>query len=247
MDHVLYIAMTGAQQTMLAQAINANNLANVSTTGFKEDLTAFQGEEVYGVGYPTRVYAGAEANGVNLAAGTKKTTGRELDISINGDGWIAVQAADGTEKYTRAGNMRLSANGTLMTGAGYPVLGNSGVPIAIPQAEKIEIGDDGTVSIRPVGQPPAALATVDRIKLVNPPQIEMEKGHDGLIKMVSGVPAVADASVRLSSGTLENSNVNAVEAMVNMIAMARQFETQVKLMSTAEKLDTASAQLLGIK
>ncbi|MEQ6341993.1 MAG: flagellar basal-body rod protein FlgF [Gammaproteobacteria bacterium] len=243
MDRMLYVAMSGAKQTMLAQAVNTNNLANVNTTGFRSDLEAFRSLPVYGPGYPSRVYAQTETPGTDLLAGTLSTTGRELDVAVNGAGWIAVQAADGSEAYTRAGDLRVTVNGQLETGAGRPVMGNGG-PIAVPPFEKLEIGADGTISIRPVGQAANALAVVDRIKLVNPPLGQMEKGTDGLMRVKDGKSAVADAAVQLSSGVLESSNVNAVEAMVRMIELGRQFETQIKMMRAAQENDAASAQLM---
>lgn len=246
MDRMLYVAMSGAQQTMKAQAVNANNLANASTTGFREDLLGFTSHEIQGAAHPTRVYSMLGPVGVNHNPGALISTGNELDVAVEGDGWIAVQAPDGQEAYTRAGNLRLSPNGVLETGAGHPVFGDAGGPIAIPPAEKIEIGVDGTISIRPLGQGPEALAVIDRIRLVNPEPAQLAKGEDGLMRMVDGLPAPADASVQLASGMLEGSNVNPIDAMVNMISLSRQFEMQIKMMQTAEQNDEASAQMLRI-
>lgn len=246
MDRMLYVAMSGASQNMLAQGANAHNLANASTPGFREDLLAFSSEPVQGDGYQSRVYAAADRPGVNLQPGAILATGNELDVAINGSGWIAVRAADGAEAYTRAGDLRLTPAGVLVNGAGHEVLGNSGAPIAIPQSEKIEIGTDGTISVRPIGQTPEALAVVDRIKLVNPDPAQLEKGLDGLMRLRDGSVAPPDANVNLVSGALEGSNVNTVEAMVNMIELARQFEMQVKLMKAAEENDQSSAQMMRI-
>ncbi len=243
MDHMLYVAMNGATQTMLAEAANDNNLANADTIGFRSDLEAFRAMPAYGPGYPTRVYAMQERAGVNFKPGVITSTGRPLDVAINGNGFIAVQAPDGSEAYTRAGNLQISANGMLTTGAGYPVIGNSG-PIAIPPSQKIEIGSDGTISVLPLGESPEAMAIVDRIKLVNPPVDSLAKGSDGLIQMQSGDSAPADANVHLVTGSIESSNVNVVDAMVNMIALARQFEMQVKMMHTTQQDDTSAAQLM---
>lgn len=245
MDRLLYVAMTGASQTMLAQAANSHNLANVSTTGFRADLEAFRSLPVYGPGYPGRVYAMTESKGVDFSPGSIVTTGRDLDVAVNGSGWIAVQAPDGTEAYTRAGDLRVTSGGMLVTGAGHPVLGNAG-PIAIPPYETLEIGADGTISIRPLGQGAETLAVVDRIKLVDPPLQDLEKGQDGFLRLKDGTAAAPDARVRLVSGALESSNVNAVDAMVRMIELARQFELQVKAMKTAEENDAVSARLMQL-
>jgi flagellar basal-body rod protein FlgF len=245
MDRMLYIAMTGAKQTLVAQAANAHNLANVSTAGFRADLAAFRAMPVFGPGLATRVYAMAERPGVDLRAGVVSHTGRELDVAVDGEGWIAVQGRDGREAYTRAGDLRVTPSGQLITGAGLAVLGNGG-PIAIPPYEKLDIGADGTISIRASGQAAAALAVVDRIKLVNPPREELRKGEDGLMRLRDGREADPDARVRLLSGSLEGSNVNAVDALVNMLALQRQFEMQVKMMRTTEETDAAAAQVLRL-
>ncbi|HED39180.1 MAG TPA: flagellar basal-body rod protein FlgF [Chromatiales bacterium] len=244
MDRMLYLAMSGASHAMKAQAVNANNLANVNTTSFRADLAAFQSIPVEGAGLESRVYSVARDNGVDLGAGPTITTGRELDVAINGDGWFAIQRNDGSEGFTRAGNFRITSFGQLETDRGQPVLGNSGLPVIIPPAEKIEIASDGTVSARPVGQTAATLVVVDRLKMVNPDPATMQKGSDGVMTLKDGTISVADASVTLSSGVLEGSNVNAIESMVSMIALSRQFEMGVKMMKSAEENDKASAQLL---
>ena len=245
MDHSLYIAMSGAKQTMLAQAINANNLANLSTVGFRADLTSFQSSSVEGVGLPTRVNSVIGADGSDFSAGHLNYTERELDFAINGDGWIVVQGADGEEAYTRAGDMRVDNLGQLTTGGGLPVLGDGG-PIAIPPFEKLEIGKDGTVSIRAIGQAVNALQLVDRIKLVKPSVEELVKGRDGLFRLGNGDIAPPDASVSLVSGALESSNVNAVDTLLNTITLAREFEFHIKVMETAQQNDSTATQLLRI-
>jgi flagellar basal-body rod protein FlgF len=246
MDRMLYVAMTGARQVFLAQAINNHNLANASTTGFRQDLEAFRSQPVFGEGLPSRVYAMAERAAVDTTPGQLVTTSRELDVAVNGEGWIAVQAPDGSEAYTRAGDLHISAGGTLTTGAGYPVLGNAG-PIAIPPAEKLEIGTDGTISIRPLGEAASTLAEVDRIRLVKPNAAALKKGSFGLMQLDNRQTAPPDASVSLVSGTLENSNVNTAETLVNMIELARQFEMQIKMMGTTKENADATNQLLRLE
>ena len=243
MDAMIYLSMAGAEQTLIEQSMNSQNLANISTPGFKADLMQARSMPVFGDGLATRVYAMTERPTIDFDSGPIMTTGRDLDVAVNGDGWIAVQAPDGTEALSRAGDFRISANGLLTTGAGHPVLGNGG-PIAIPAVQKIEIGSDGTISVRPLGQEANALAELDRIKLVNPPLEDLVKGEDGLIRVAGGGASQPDAGVGLVSGALEGSNVNPVEAMVNMITLARRFELQVKLMESAERNDLATSQML---
>jgi len=245
MDRMLYVAMTGAQQALVAMASGSHNLANVSTTGFRADLSQFRAMPAFGEGYPSRVYAMNERPGIDFAPGAVQMTGRDLDVAVKGEGFIAVQAPDGGEAYTRAGDLRVSSAGLVETGAGHPVLGNGG-PIALPPADKIEIGSDGTISFRPLGGDARALAVIDRIRLVNPPLEALVKDENGLLRLGDGATAEPDAAVKLASGALETSNVNAVDALVDMIALARRFETQVRLMRVAEDNDAAAAELLRI-
>jgi flagellar basal-body rod protein FlgF len=241
-DRMLYVAMSGAKETLLSQANASNNLANASTPGFLADLNQFRSMPVFGQGHPTRVYAMNERPQADFAQGSVVQTGRDLDVAVKGGGWIAVQAADGNEAYTRRGDLYVDQNGLLKTGNDLPVMGNGG-PIAIPPADKIDIGLDGTISIVPAGQASNELAIVDRIKLVDPPRQDMAKGLDGLMRYTGGV-AEADANQRVASGSLESSNVNVVNEMVDMIELARRFEMQVKMMKTAEENARSSASLL---
>jgi flagellar basal-body rod protein FlgF len=245
MDRMLYVAMSGAKETLLAQGTNSSNLANANTPGFLADLQQFRSMPVYGDGYPTRVYALSERPDIDFKSGSMIQTGKELDVALNGKGWITVQAPDGSEAYTRRGDLVLDANGLLTTGNGLPVVGNGG-PIAIPPAEKIDIAPDGTISIRPLGQAANELAIVDQIKMINPDNSDLEKGMDGLMRLKAGVTAEPDSSLQLVSGALESSNVNVVDSMVDMIELARRFEIQVKMMKTAEEMEQGSTSILRI-
>ncbi|WP_404359995.1 flagellar basal-body rod protein FlgF [Methylotuvimicrobium sp. KM1] len=244
MDRSLYIAMSGAKQTLLAQSANANNLANSQTAGFKSDFEQFRSMPVFGPGFPTRVYAMSERPGVDLSAGPMQITGRDLDVAINGEGWLAVQGQDGKEAYTRAGDLRLTPEGLLQTGAGLPVIGNDG-PIAVPPASKVSIMPDGTINIIPLGETNAAnQVIVERIKMVNPPLDDLEKQNDGLIYIKNGGVAQASADVRLTQGALEGSNVSTIGAMVAMIELARNFELQTKVMKQVDDNAGVSAKLM---
>ena len=245
MVKLLYLSMSAAQQTMRAQAVNSNNLANVNTTGFRSDFEHAQSVPIFGDGVPTRVFTQGGMQSTDFQAGAVQTTGRELDIAIQGDGVIAVQGKDGREGYTRAGNLHLTESGQLVTSNGLAVLGEGG-PIAIPPAEKIEIGADGTVSIRPLGSEANALAQLDRIKLVNPELGQLKKDNDGLMRLRNGDAAPLDANVRVTSGAIETSNVNAIGALVKMIELQRQYEMQVKMMQSADEISESSARLLQI-
>lgn len=243
MDRMLYVAMSGAKETLIAQANASNNLANANTTGFLNDLNQFRSMPVFGAGHPTRVFALSERPTTNFEQGSIQYTGRDLDVAVKGGGWIAVQARDGNEAYTRRGDLHVDENGLLLTGNDLPVMGNGG-PIAVPPFDNIEIGSDGTVSIRPAGAASDQLAVIDRIKLVAPQYDEMTKGDDGLLRLKSGADAEEDAAQRVVSGALQASNVNVVNEMVDMIELSRRFELQVKMMKTAEESAAAGASIL---
>lgn len=245
MDRSLYISMSGAKQVLLAQASNSNNLANASTAGFRADFEQFRSMPVFGPGHPSRVFAMDERPGVDYSTGSLQTTGRDLDIAINGEGWISVNGKDGKEAYTRAGDLQITPDGALVTGNGLAVLGNNG-PINIPPAQKVEIGPDGTISIVPRGGPVGTLAVVDRIKLVKPDKAAVDKGLDGLVHPKDGNPVQPDVSVHLATGVLEGSNVNAVEEMVRMIELAKQFEYQIKMMKTVDDIGAAGTQVMSL-
>lgn len=243
MDKLLYVAMSGASENAIAQKAHANNLANVSTNGFQRDLQQARSMPVFGEVMPSRAYAMSERPGTDFSDGPMVDTGRDLDIAVKGDGWIAVQTPDGGEAYTRSASMNIDALGVLRAGNGLPVMGNGG-PIAVPPQEQIEIGADGTISIRSMGEGPRVMAQIDRIKLVKPDMSNMEKGPDGLIHTKDGKPAGADADVQVESGFQQASNVNAVEEMTEVLALSRQFELHIKMMKTAEDDDAASARVL---
>lgn len=245
MDKALYVAMTGAKHNMLSQTQHANNLANANTHGFKADFAQARSMPVYyGEGLPSRVYSLAERPATDFKQGVMEQTGRDLDVAIEGEGFIAVQDEQGDEAYTRTGSLHIDAVGMLRTGNHLPVMGNDG-PIAIPPAEKVQIGVDGSISIIPEGEGPQAPVLLDRIKLVNPELQEMTKTEDGLFRpldMQEEPPA--DAGVKLVPGFLEGSNVDPVNELTSMLSLARQYEMQVKIMSASKEMSESSARLL---
>ena len=244
MDEMIYVAMNGAKQLERAQAMASHNLANANTVGFRAQMHMFEGVDVEGPGYETRVNTLVTPGGWSGAEGALMTTGNELDVAVNGNGWLAVQAPDGGEAYTRAGDLRVTALGLLTTGAGHPVLGENGGPVAVPPHSKLSIGGDGTVSVISKGQGAETMASVTRLKLVDPPADDLFKGEDGLMRTYDGDKVDADADVRLTTGVLETSNVNVVDAMVNMIGISRQYEMQVKMMNMANENASAATSLM---
>jgi flagellar basal-body rod protein FlgF len=236
--------MTGAKNNMLAQTARANNLANANTTGFRADFEQARSQGVYyGDGLPTRAYSQTENPATDFSPGALSETGRDLDIAIESEGFFVVQAPDGNQALTRAGNLTISPDGVLQTGNGLPLLGEGGV-ITLPPIDKLEIARDGTISVQVLGQGPEALANIDRILLTNPDVANLEKGTDGLFRAQDGGQFQADLGVTIVSGFLETSNVNVVEEFTQMLALARQYETQIKMMSTLEQNADASVRLL---
>ena len=245
MDHLVYVAASGASGAMLAQAANSHNLANASTVGFRADLMMAQQAGASYQRLESRAYAGMQNTGVDFREGVINSTGRDLDVAIQGSGWMVVQTPDGGEAYTRRGDLRVNELGQITNGAGQALMGNSG-PIALPPFSSINIGADGTISIVPVGESPSTLAVVDRVKLVNPDRALLTKGENGMIQLPEGEEADADAAVKLISGSLESSNVDSVSAMVQMIELARGFENHIKMTKIAEQLDAASTELMSL-
>lgn len=244
MDRIIYTSMTGANAAAHRQAVLSNNLANVSTNGFRAEMSTFRSVPLQGDGATTRVFALEATSGHLNTAGPAKTTGRNLDAMAMGNAWFAVQGLDGLESYTRAGSFDVSATGQLVTPSGLPVLSDGGAPIDIPPGAEVTMGADGTITAKAAGQPPAA---VGRLKLATPTQDDpLKRGDDGLFRPASGNPMPNDATARMLSGTVEGSNVNAVECMVGMIAASRQFEQQMRLLQTAETNDKTAAQLLSM-
>jgi flagellar basal-body rod protein FlgF len=243
MDRLIYTAMTGAEHLLNQQAVVAHNLANVNTTGFRAELSAFRAVPIVSDGLNTRTFVVDSTVGTDLSPGTMQTTGRALDVAVQGPGFIAVQASDGTEAYTRAGDLEVGVNGLLQTRAGNAVLGDGG-PVSIPPDSNITIAPDGTVSVIPTIGIPNATSIAGRIKLVNPAENEIARGGDGLFRMKSGIPAETDATVSLASGMLEGSNVNVVDAMVRLIENARQFDMQMKMLQSAESNSAQATSVL---
>jgi flagellar basal-body rod protein FlgF len=241
MDRMIYLTMNGAKAAMQRQDVLANNLANASTPGFRAEMQAFRSVPIRGDGATTRVFGLETTVGHDNTPGPITATGRPLDVAVQGNAWLAVQGLDGLEAYTRNGGLEVAADGTLTTRTGLPVMGDGG-PIQVPAGSTVAIGSDGTVSARQGNGRPNA---VGRLKLVTPEDQPLKRGTDGLFRAANNQPLPADATARVQDGALEGSNVSAVETMVAMIAAARQFEHQMKLMQTADQGDRAASKLLG--
>jgi flagellar basal-body rod protein FlgF len=248
MDKLIYTVMTGATGLLSRQAAVTHNLANVSTQGYRAEEHRLRAAQVLThntpAALPTRAFAVDASTHSDFSEGALNYTGNSTDVAVRGKGWIALAMPDGTEAYTRAGSFETSENGLLQTKNGIPVQGDGG-PISIPPDTRVTIERDGTISVVPETGAKNTVNAVGRIKLVNPPEAELVRGPDGLFRMNTGDPAPLDENVKISSGYLENSNVNPVEQMVAMISLARQFEMQMRMITTAEANDRAATQVLA--
>jgi flagellar basal-body rod protein FlgF len=243
MDKLIYTSMSGAKYLLERQATLANNLANATTTGFRADTVGLRAVPTVGPQTGTRVFTVETTTGADFSQGPMTATGRTLDVAVQGAGWLAVQGNDGSEAYTRNGALQVVSDGVLQLPSGMQVQGTGG-PISVPaDAQSILIAADGTVSVKAASSKNPT--TVGQLKLVNPPISTMVKGADGLFRTQDGESAETDASVRVADGTLEGSNVNVVEAMVGMIAASRQFELQMKMLSTAEQNEQKASTVIG--
>lgn len=250
MDHAIYTAMGAASQTMEQQAVTASNLANSSTPGFRAQLNAMRAVPVEGMSVPTRTLVTASTPGADMTPGQLDYTSRPLDVALQQDGWLAVQTADGGEGYTRNGNIQVGPTGQL-TIQGNPVMGDGG-PLTVPEGAEITIAADGTISALNPGDPPNTVAQVGRLKMVKADNTEIVRGDDGVFHLTAEAQATrgpalqADQSIRLQSGVLEGSNVKPVAAMADMIASARRFEMQMKVISSVDENTQKANQLLSM-
>lgn len=245
MDRLIYTAMTGASQVLQQQAAVSENLANASTPGFRAVLSTFRAVPLVGEGLPTRTFVVDSTPGADFTPGIFQQTGRDLDVAVNGAGWIAVRGPDGNEAYTRNGSFKVSPNGLLQTRTGLDVLGDGG-PITIPPDTEVTFAKDGTISTVPSGGQATSVIVVGRLKLTNPEPAQLERSSDGLFRLKDRSTATADANVGIVPGSLEGSNVNTVEAMVTMISLARKFDMQMKMLQNADSNARQASQIMNI-
>ncbi|MCB1686735.1 MAG: flagellar basal-body rod protein FlgF [Pseudomonadales bacterium] len=245
MDRLLYNSTLGASNIERALSVRAHNLANVATTGFRADYAQAQAFWAEGDGHPVRAYGLTQIPGVDFRQGTLMQTGRELDVAVKGEGFLAVQTESGGEAYTRAGDLQVDELGRLLDREGQQVLGDTG-PIALPPFDRVYIGSDGGISVQPEGQSPETLVQVGRLKLVNPDTADLSKDGAGRIVRSDGGIEAPDAAVEVVAEFLESSNVSAVSELTEILSLARQFEVEVRMMRTAQENDEAASSLLRL-
>ncbi|MFA6062187.1 MAG: flagellar basal-body rod protein FlgF [Gallionella sp.] len=245
MDKLIYTAMTGASHVLQQQASVSENLANTNTPGFRATLNTFRAVPLVGDGLPTRAFVVDSTAGFDLTPAAFQPTGRPLDVAVNGTGWLAVQGADGKEAYTRNGSLQISSNGVLQTRSGQNVMGDGG-PITIPPGTQLTFAKDGTISTVPEGPLATSVVVVGRLKLVNPDPAQLERSGDGMFRMKDGSAAPSDVKVEIAPGNLEGSNVSTVEMMVNMISLARKFDLQMKMLTSADNNAKQASSIMNI-
>lgn len=246
MDRLIYTAMSGAKQILEQQATTSNNLANASTTGFRAQLDTFRAVPVVGAASPTRAFVVDATVGTDFREGTIQHTGRALDVAVQGQGWLTVERPDGSEGYSRGGSLKINENGLLQTQSGLNVMSDNG-PISIPPDVVVSIAKDGTIStVTTQETAPGTSIQIARLKLVNPPQDNLVRGDDSLFSTKDGQPAESDVDVGVIGGAIESSNVNVVDAMVNMITLARSFELNMNMLKHAETNDAKATQFMAL-
>lgn len=249
MDRIVYTAGNGASRTLEHQSVVSNNMANASTAGFRAQMAQYRSVPIVGDGLPTRVSTVAATPAADFTLGPVETTGRALDVAIQGDGWLSVMTPTG-EAFTRAGNFQIGVDGLLQTVQGLPVLSEDNQPIAVPDNAQLTFGADGSITALGAGDEPNGLALLGRLKLVNPATQSLVRGDDGMFRLQApegqaAAPAPMDPTVRIVSGAIEGSNVNPMQAMVEMISNGRRFEMQMKVVQHANSNAERANQLLS--
>lgn len=245
MNRMLFVAMSGAKEVSLAQANNANNLANANTDGFKQDFNQFRAQHVAGPGLETRTYAMNERVATDFSVGAMKITGRELDVVANRDGYLSVRAPNGDVAYTRTLSLQVDSQGNMVDMAGNPVLNEGQAPVVLPPYQSIKVAGDGTISIIPADDAAGGFVAIDKLSTTNPDVKDMEKGLDGFIRY-KGNGNPPQANVEVLSGALEASNVDTVNALTTMIELSRKYEMQIKMMKTSKEHDTRSDSIMKL-
>jgi len=245
MDRLIFTAFSGLNASMVRQRVIASNMANAQTIGYRADTLQFTPMTLKGDSLEVRSLSDSEVRGANMAQGSMTETGRQLDVAMGGDSLLTVQAQDGQEAYTRRGDLAVTAEGVLQNGDGRPVIGENG-PITVPPGGEVSIAPDGQVLVRDPATPNAPPNRVDRLKLVSPSGTRIEKGLDGLFRVYGGGSLPSDLEARVTSGSLEQSNVNPSDVLVQMVEAQRLFDIRTKLISTAKDVDESSTALMRV-
>lgn len=248
MDRLIYTAMTAMNAAMDRQRVVANNLANASTTGFRQEIFAVTPATLKDGSLEARAPARGNVRGADMTAGRVVPTGNALDVALEGKALLAFQSPDRQgEVYSRRGDLRVAASGVIENGEGLAVLGEGGSPITVPPGFSIAIAADGTIMARDPASPTAPAEAIDKLRLVNPEGSPLAKGIDTFLKVPGGGVLPPDPTARLAPGALEMSNVETADTLVQMIEAQRAFEQRAKIIATAGDLDEASSSLMTLR
>jgi len=250
MDRLIFTSNGTLQAQALVRSTLANEIANVSTVGFKRSFdAALRTVKAEGAGFDTRYQLQPVTRDViRMTPGPVISTGRPLDIAMNGSTVLTVQANGGVQAYTRRGDLHVNAQGQLETGNSHLVLGQNG-PINIPPGFEVRINTDGTVFARDPNQPGAqASVLIDRLRLKDASKVDLTRREDGLYKVL-GQPDGADfadgpQAPSLITSSLEGSNVNPMEAMTRLIDHSRSFEMQIRMIKQSKDIDQSGASMI---
>ena len=252
MDRFVYTALNGNLDATLPRLQLTNELANLSTTGFKRSFAiATKSLKIEGPGFDTRFEPSTTGiDRVSLTAGPKMVTGNPLDIAMNGNTVLGVTASNGDLAFTRRGDMRVNSAGQLEIGTGQVVRGQSG-PLTVPPGYALEIAGDGSVYANsPDKSKPAASVLVGKLLLRESTGTGLERREDGLFK-IAGDQTAGGADIKpgsaapsITNGTLEGSNVTPFDAMVRLMDFQRTFESRIKFIKEGSNLDEAGASMM---
>jgi flagellar basal-body rod protein FlgF len=245
MDRIGQVALNTMRLLSDNQKITSANLANINTIGFRKDIATNVSSTFLldNNSLEDRVFASRKDSGVDTTTSNLINTDRPLDIAVDGNGFIVGKTPSGEQIITRRGDIKIGVDGKMRNGDGTTIQGG-GADITIPPYEKIAIANDGTISYMPLGAEGNTMVPAGRIDLVSVPSNNITRGLDGNLRVKSGPFPATDSNVKLSSNTLETSNVSSVDSMVEIIQNQRSYEMQIKLIGTAKELDTETSKLM---
>lgn len=250
MDRLIFTSNSAIKEQSVARQVLVNELANVSTVGFKTSYdVALSSVKAEGPGFDTRFQAQAISRDyIRMTPGALMLTGRSLDIAMADKTLLSVQAPNGEQAYTRRGDLKVNIQGQLETGNGHLVLGQNG-PITVPANTKLSINPDGSIYARDPAQAANAPGIlVDRLRILDGSKEMFERREDGLFKVSGKPPGTPFESgpvlPQIIPNTLEGSNVSGIEALTRLMDHSRTFEMQIKIIKETKSLDESGATLM---
>ena len=247
MDKLIYTAFNTVNNIYDNRAVRAQNLANISVPGYKRDL----GSKSVGTAFldnmqtlQSRAMAIQDDNNYfSSQPGSLSQTDVDTDIAISGDGYFLVQGT-GAPSLSRRGDLRVANDGTLENGTSQKILNSELLPIQVPAYRAMKISDDGNVIIEPLGSDPGTEQVIGKIAMTLAEGVSLKKFADGEIRALDGTVPPLDDTVSVLPKHVELSNVNVTEELINSIEDQRQYEINIKMISSASELDESGATLM---